>query len=83
MNTPEIFLIAMRIIFSVPYLVWRLARTGYHRAAHPLHAGWRRGISGGRCAAGGVGVGKLAGVGLAGRILGWQRGEARLIGWLL
>lgn len=28
-------------------------------------------------------AGKLAGVGLAGRILGWQRGEARLIGWLL
>ncbi|PJK10377.1 cation/H(+) antiporter [Lysobacteraceae bacterium NML08-0793] len=28
-------------------------------------------------------VGKLAGVGLAGRILGWPRGEASLIGWLL
>ena len=28
-------------------------------------------------------LGKLAGVGLAGRILGWQRGEARMIGWLL
>ena len=29
MNTTEIFLIAMLIIFSVPYLVWRLARTDY------------------------------------------------------
>ena len=29
MNTTEIFLIAMAIIFSVPYLVWRLARTDY------------------------------------------------------
>jgi len=28
-------------------------------------------------------VGKLIGVHLAGRILGWQRGEASLIGWLL
>ncbi|PJK15226.1 cation/H(+) antiporter [Lysobacteraceae bacterium NML07-0707] len=28
-------------------------------------------------------AGKLAGVGLAGRILGWSRGEASLIGWLL
>ena len=28
-------------------------------------------------------AGKLAGVHLAGRILGWQRGEATLIGWLL
>jgi Kef-type K+ transport system membrane component KefB len=28
-------------------------------------------------------VGKLAGVHLAGRLLGWQRGEASLIGWLL
>jgi Kef-type K+ transport system membrane component KefB len=28
-------------------------------------------------------AGKLAGVGLAGRILGWQRGEGWLIGWLL
>jgi Kef-type K+ transport system membrane component KefB len=27
--------------------------------------------------------GKLAGVGLAGRLLGWGRGEASLIGWLL
>jgi len=29
MNTTEIFLIAMLIIFSVPYLVWRLGRTEY------------------------------------------------------
>lgn len=28
-------------------------------------------------------VGKLAGVGLAGRLLGWRAGEARIIGWLL
>lgn len=27
--------------------------------------------------------GKLAGVGLAGRILGWSRGEASIVGWLL
>jgi len=29
MNTTEIFLIAMAIIFTVPYLVWRLADTDY------------------------------------------------------
>jgi Kef-type K+ transport system membrane component KefB len=29
MNTTEIFLIAMTIIFTVPYLVWRLGRTDY------------------------------------------------------
>ena len=29
MNTTEIFLIAMAIIFSVPYLLWRLGRTDY------------------------------------------------------
>lgn len=29
MNTTEIFLIAMTIIFSVPYLIWRLGRTDY------------------------------------------------------
>jgi Kef-type K+ transport system membrane component KefB len=29
MSTTEIFLIAMAIIFSVPYLVWRLGRTDY------------------------------------------------------
>jgi len=29
MSTTEIFLIAMLIIFSVPYLIWRLARTEY------------------------------------------------------
>lgn len=28
-------------------------------------------------------AGKLAGVGLAGRLLGWQKGEAWIIGWLL
>ncbi len=30
MNTVEIFLIAMRILFSVPYLVWRLGRTDHY-----------------------------------------------------
>jgi Kef-type K+ transport system membrane component KefB len=29
MNTSEIFLIAMLIILSVPYLIWRIARTEY------------------------------------------------------
>ena len=29
MHTSEVFLIAMAIIFSVPYLVWRLGRTEY------------------------------------------------------
>jgi Kef-type K+ transport system membrane component KefB len=29
MNTTEIFLIALLIIFTAPYLVWRLARTDY------------------------------------------------------
>jgi Kef-type K+ transport system membrane component KefB len=29
MNTTEVFLIAMLIIFTVPYLIWRLARTDY------------------------------------------------------
>jgi Kef-type K+ transport system membrane component KefB len=28
-------------------------------------------------------IGKLAGVGLAGRILGWKKGDAQVIGWLL
>ncbi|MEJ6011946.1 cation:proton antiporter [Novosphingobium aquae] len=28
-------------------------------------------------------IGKLAGVGLAGRILGWKKGDATVIGWLL
>ena len=30
MSTTEIFLIAMAIIFTVPYLVWRLGRTEYY-----------------------------------------------------
>ena len=30
MNTTEIFLIAMTIIFTVPYLIWRLGRTDYY-----------------------------------------------------
>ena len=30
MNTTEIFLIAMTIIFTVPYLIWRLCRTDYY-----------------------------------------------------
>lgn len=29
MNTTEIFLIAMAIVFTVPYLIWRLGRTDY------------------------------------------------------
>jgi len=29
MNTTELFLIAMLIVFSIPYLVWRLGRTDY------------------------------------------------------
>jgi Kef-type K+ transport system membrane component KefB len=29
MNTTEIFLIAMAIIFTVPFLIWRLGRTDY------------------------------------------------------
>src|SRR6476659_8302092 len=30
MSTTEIFLIAMVIIFTVPYLIWRLGRTDYY-----------------------------------------------------
>jgi Kef-type K+ transport system membrane component KefB len=30
MNTTEIFLIAMTIIFTVPYLIWRCGRTDYY-----------------------------------------------------
>ena len=30
MNTTEIFLIAMTIIFTVPFLIWRLGRTDYY-----------------------------------------------------
>ncbi|WP_426193938.1 cation:proton antiporter [Massilia sp. DWR3-1-1] len=29
MNTTEVFLLAMLLIFSIPYLVWRLGRTDY------------------------------------------------------
>ncbi len=29
MNTTEVFLVAMIIIFALPYLTWRLARTDY------------------------------------------------------
>ena len=29
MNTTEVFLIAMLIIFTVPYLIWRVGRTEY------------------------------------------------------
>jgi Kef-type K+ transport system membrane component KefB len=29
MNTTELFLIAMLIVFSIPYLIWRLGRTDY------------------------------------------------------
>ena len=30
MSTTEIFLIAIGIIFSVPYLIWRCGRTDYY-----------------------------------------------------
>ena len=30
MNTTEIFLIAMTIIFTLPYLIWRVGRTDYY-----------------------------------------------------
>ena len=30
MSTTEIFLIAIVIVFTVPYLVWRLGYTDYH-----------------------------------------------------
>jgi Kef-type K+ transport system membrane component KefB len=30
MNTTEIFLIAMAIIFTVPYLIWRMGKTDYY-----------------------------------------------------
>jgi Kef-type K+ transport system membrane component KefB len=30
MNSADIFLVAMTIIFAVPYLIWRLARTDYY-----------------------------------------------------
>ncbi len=30
MNTTEIFLVAMLVIFTVPYLIWRLAKTDYY-----------------------------------------------------
>ena len=30
MNTTEIFLIAMAIIFTIPYLIWRLCKTDYY-----------------------------------------------------
>ncbi len=30
MNTSEVFLIAMLLIYSVPYLVWRLGRTEHY-----------------------------------------------------
>ena len=29
MSTSEVFLIAMMIIFTVPYLIWRVGRTEY------------------------------------------------------
>lgn len=29
MSTSEVFLVAMLIIFALPYLVWRLGRTEY------------------------------------------------------
>ena len=30
MTTTEIFLIAMTIIFTIPYLIWRLGKTEYY-----------------------------------------------------
>ena len=30
MTTTEIFLIAMAIIFTVPYLIWRVGKTDYY-----------------------------------------------------
>ena len=32
MSTAELFLVAMVIIFLVPYLIWRLGRTDYYAA---------------------------------------------------
>ena len=29
MDTTEVFLVAMLIVFTLPYLVWRLGRTDY------------------------------------------------------
>lgn len=29
MNTTELFLLAMLIVFALPYAVWRLGRTDY------------------------------------------------------
>ncbi|NDD01565.1 MAG: cation:proton antiporter, partial [Betaproteobacteria bacterium] len=29
MNTTEIYLIAMAVVFTVPYLIWRLGNTQY------------------------------------------------------
>ena len=30
MNTTEVFLLAMLIVFTVPYLIWRLGDTNYY-----------------------------------------------------
>ena len=30
MNTTEIFLIAMMLIFTIPYLIWRVGKTEYY-----------------------------------------------------
>ncbi|HNA29827.1 MAG TPA: cation:proton antiporter, partial [Thiobacillaceae bacterium] len=30
MSTTEVFLIAMMIIFTIPYLIWRVGRTEYY-----------------------------------------------------
>ncbi|MDP2903906.1 MAG: cation:proton antiporter, partial [Methylovulum sp.] len=30
MNTSEIFLIAMSVIFTIPYFIWRVGRTEYY-----------------------------------------------------
>ena len=76
MGTTEIFLIAMLIIFSVPYLIWRLGNTDYYAPLVVVQI-----ITGVLLA---VSLsGKLIGTHIAGRILKWGPGEASIIGWLL
>ena len=145
-TTTEIFLIAMGIIFTVPYLIWRVLRTDYYAplvvvqnvagillgpgilgrhapgllrlrvppGSDRVHRRYRarpeedvaspggsrsrrrRSRSVRRWDMGGSAVllaaavlllaavsGKLMGTTIAGRILGWARGEAAIIGWLL
>lgn len=37
MTTTEVFLIAIAIIFSVPYLVWRIFKTDYYAPLVVVH----------------------------------------------